>query len=497
MNNKIIFLFLKIYFMNLFINIIVRILIMNKIQKVHFLGINGSGIAGVACLAKQNGFDVDGCDAVKEGNYTQQLRDLNIDIQVGHSIEHLKDKDMLVVSAAIFFKDNYKQIAEIVEAEKLGIPIIKWQKFLNDYLVNDKYFIAVCGTHGKTSTTTFVANLLDDVELKPSCIIGGTNPRWNTSFKFNNGKYFVCEADEYGHNFHCYNPNCIILNNIEMEHPEFFKNYSEYKDNFKDFIKNIKQNGLLIFSIDDSNTLEIVLELKEFLLKNNITVIGFTVKENNTKEDFIAVKRIKVLNNNSFIYNDKQYNLKNIQGSHNIHNIINVLLLGEYLKIDIDAVKNSIENAILPKRRMEVVFENKKVNVFDDYAHHHSQIYYNLSTLKNSLKNNEKIIAILEPHLISRFKNNPKEHLDYMEIADYSIITKFYKSREADLPDLDMHDYLKRRKTEYIEDFDAVVNRVNEIVKGDDKTFYYIVVMGAGLSYKLTEKIKENFIKNI
>jgi UDP-N-acetylmuramate--alanine ligase len=468
-------------------------------EKVHFLGINGSGIVGVACLAKLGGFTVSGCDAVAIGNYSQQLKDLGIEVKVGHSSEHLENVDALVISAAILFNNKHEQISEVTDAIKKGIPLMKWQTFLDRNLVGARDFIAICGTHGKTSTTTITANLLGDLGYDPSVVIGGVNPRWNANFKHGNGKYFVCEADEYGGNFHAYHPKYIIFNNIEMEHPEYFKDYDAYSKNFIDFFGNIRENGALVFNYDDKNALNVILKSKSIFNNKNTKIIGFSSKITKSEYDFIQLNYYKPLQeSNSFVFGGVEYAMKNMMGIHNVFNNMAALSLIGELKLQGD-VKKCIENAILPKRRMEVVFENDKIKLYDDYAHHHTQIFYNVSAVKNSKAKGEKIISIVEPHLISRFSQNSDEYLDYMEMADYSIITKFYKSREDFLPDLDMDKYLiNGRKTEYIEKFEEVAKKVWEIMHlpKNEGVKFNIIVMGAGNSYKLSEQIKSFYVKN-
>jgi UDP-N-acetylmuramate--alanine ligase len=158
-------------------------------KRIHFLGINGSGIAGVACLAKESGYDVSGCDMNKVGNYTTQLNEVNIDVLEGHSVDHLENIDKLVVSAAIYFKDRYKNIPEVVEAMNRNIEIVKWQTFLNDDLAKDKELISICGTHGKTTTTTFLVDILEDLNTDPMAMVGGINKRTNRGYRSGKGKY--------------------------------------------------------------------------------------------------------------------------------------------------------------------------------------------------------------------------------------------------------------------------------------------------------------------
>ncbi|MDR0572025.1 MAG: Mur ligase domain-containing protein [Rickettsiales bacterium] len=465
-------------------------------NKIHFLGINGCGIGGVACLAKLDGFDVSGCDLTESGDYSKQLQDLGIAVEQGHSSKHLNGINMLVVSAAVFFNDKYKQIEEITESINKNIPIVKWQDFLDKFLVEDKKFIAVCGTHGKTSTTTIVANLLEDMDCDPTAMIGGINLRWGTTFRKGNGKYFVCEADEYGGNFHSFHPNCVIFNNVEMEHPEYFANYESYKKNFIEFFSNIRDGGILIFNYDDKNSLEVILQAKRVFVNRNIKIIGFSLKQQPPEDDFIELERCEIVDSSSFICGGVRYGMKNIKGMHNIFNMTAAIILMNKLGF-CNKLEKFVENAILPKRRMELVWEDDKKRLYDDYAHHHTQIYYNLSSLISDTKEKRKIIAVLEPHLISRFKQNSGKYLDYMEMADYSIITKFCKSRENFLPDLPMTKYLEGRKTVYIEDFNAVIDKINEIINlSENKDFKFnIVIMGAGSSYKLTNSLKDFYAK--
>ena len=455
-------------------------------KNIHFLGINGSGIVGVACLAKCNNYEISGCDLNKVGNYTEQLNELNIEVIEGHSYEHLNNIDKLIVSPAIYFKDKYKNIPEVMEAINRNIKVVKWQTFLNDDLVGHRELISVCGTHGKTTTTTFLANLLEDLDSDPSVMIGGINKKWNRSYRYGDGKYFVCESDEYAGNFLSYYPKYIIMNNIEMEHPEFFTDLDGYKENFSNFIQNIQENGIIIFNADCTNSCDVINSNKDLLLNKGVKIISYSLY--NKQNNFTHVNT-KILNDNTFEVNNISYNLNNISGEHNIRNcIVNIILLQE-LGFDNEAIKKALLNIELPKRRMEKVLNKDNIIVYDDYAHHHTQIFHNLNTLRSNIGQDEKIIAVLEPHLISRFRDNSEEYIKFMEIADFPIITKFYKSREQDLKDLDVHSYLKDTNITYIEDFDKVIKTIMTILDVYEYDKMHIVIMGAGLSYKLTQNI--------
>lgn len=461
-------------------------------EKVHFLGINGSGIAGVACLAKKMNYDVDGCDLNVSGNYSEQLNNLNIKILEGQSKEHLKNIDKLVISAAVLYKGRYKNIEEITYAMDSGINILKWQEFIDKYLAKDKDLISICGTHGKTTTTTFVADLLEDLQQDPLAIIGGLNSRWNSSYRYGKGKYFVCESDEYGNNFLSYHPKYIIVNNIEMEHPEFFADLSEYKLNFENFLKNIRYDGAIIFNCDDENVISVILNQIDFLKKKNVKLIGYGIKKQESPSNDFLFYNINVVKN-SFTIDNKIYELNDIKGIHNIRNALIATLLMIHLNFQYDDIAKCLLNLSMPKRRMEKLFDDGNIKLFDDYGHHQTQVYLNLKTIKENIDIDEKIIAILEPHMISRFEQNYKEFINAMEIADYPIITSFYKSRESNLAVPDMNFYLKNSKIKYIEQFKDVIEEVKKILKKENKVS--IIVMGAGKSYKLSQDLVNIFEK--
>ncbi|MDR1499279.1 MAG: Mur ligase domain-containing protein [Rickettsiales bacterium] len=465
-------------------------------NNVHFLGINGSGIVGVACLAKHNGFIVSGCDINENSNYSEQLKGLDIEIEVGQSKKHLDGVDKLVVSAAVFFRDKYRDIEEITEAMDRGMEVIRWQQFLDKYLIENKNLICVSGTHGKTTTAVILSNLLEDCGADPSAIIGGINKKWNRNYRNGGGKYFVCEADEYGKNFTYYHPKYIIINNIEMEHPEFFADLEDYKNNFVDFIRNIKNGGIIIFNGDDKNVVSIIKKENNFLKSKKVKLICYYVGRKKFRGKFAEGNRVTVGNDCFWINKkDKIYRANNLLGEHNIRNSVVSLLLMKELGFGHRKTYKSLINCEAPKRRMEKVYEHKKFIVYDDYAHHHTQIYCNLSTLRENVDKKDKIIAILEPHLISRYRDNYDKYNEYMEIADFSVITKFFKSREIDLDDLNMDEYLKNTNVQYIEDFSNIVLHIARIIDTNTFNKLHIVVMGAGLSYKLSEKIVK-FLKN-
>ena len=183
-------------------------------MKIHFLGVAGSGASAAAEIARSQGYVVSGCD-----------KELN-----GHSPNHLKNIDILAVTPAIFSLDP--QNPELLEAKKLGIPIMTWQEFMGKYLQRQKFVIAISGTHGKTTTTAMIGTLLEDAGLDPTVELGAEVFKWKANFRIGQGKYFVCEADEYNDNFLNFKPDIAVVTNIEMDHPEYFKDFVAVKKSF-------------------------------------------------------------------------------------------------------------------------------------------------------------------------------------------------------------------------------------------------------------------------
>ena len=469
---------------------------MQKKTKVHFIGITGSGISGVACIAKQNGFDVDGCDLNGDiNNYTQQLLDNNIKILSPHDPEHIKDADIVVLTPALLYKDKYKQIEETRIAMETKTTI-KWQKFLGDYIMKDKNVIAVAGTHGKTTTTTLVSLILEKANFDPTVFVGGVVKEWGTTYRVGKSDYYVCEGDEYDGNFLYYHPKFVILNNLEMEHPERFKDFEDYKNIFKQFLLTIRNNGKIVFNYDDINLRNLILSMFDNLNEKEIKIIGYTFNgeiSNNSEIKIINVKREKgkiILNDNIIQHN--------LLGEHNNRNIAIATILALELGVNIKIIQDLLKNFYGSKRRIDLVFNSDKIKLYDDYAHHHTQVKCTIQAIKDNIvdSNNEKIIAILEPHLISRIKNNTKEFVDALLLADHPIVTKIFKSRESFMADIDVESLLNNDRIDYIENYDDILNKIKEIIANNKDQKFDIVVMGAGNSYKITEQLKNYFISS-
>ena len=205
-------------------------------KKVHFMGIAGSGMAPIAIIAKSMGFEVTGCDITDNSYYSEELRRNGIEILVGHDARHIEGKDIVAITPAVY--DYNPNHPELIEAQEKGI-LMTWQEFAGKYLQVGKKVVAICGTHGKSSTTAMAGLLMEAVGLNPIVEAGTIIKEWGVGYRISDSDYFVCEADEFNNNFLFYRPAYLIINNIEMDHPEFFKDEMEIKQSYVKFIKNI------------------------------------------------------------------------------------------------------------------------------------------------------------------------------------------------------------------------------------------------------------------
>lgn len=393
-----------------------------KKLNIHMMGVSGSGMSGVASLASKMGYEVTGCD-LKIG---------------GHDKKHLKNIDLLVVSPAVLYQS--KTEPELLYAKKKKI-VMTWQEFVGKFLMKNKFVIAIAGTHGKSTITAMVGKMMIDNGFDPTVLVGAKIPDWNENSRYGKSKYFVIEADEFNDNFLNYKPDVIILNNIEFDHPDYFKNEKQFKESFNKFINNLKGNKILI-----------------------------------TQKDSLH----------------KKFNLQ-IFGEHNQKNANMVFVLGKNLGISENKIIKSLENFKGIGRRMELIGKIKNIKVFDDYAHHPTAIKTTLEGLQEKYKN-EKILAIVEPHGYKRTKALLSLYKNVFNAVDSVIIGPIFKARDEIDKSISIGDIAKvskHKNIEVVDNIDKLIKnlklKINNPLRG--KNYHIVVVMGAGNSNIWAKKV--------
>ncbi len=454
------------------------------------MGIGGSGISAIAMLAKKMGYVVNGCDLSETTAYSNKLNDYKIPFLVGHDPRHLKDIDVLVVTPAVYYQSNNH--AEYVEAKNI-IPVITWQEFLGTFLHRDKVVICVAGTHGKSTTTALATILFADAGLDPTATVGATVKALNANFRYGNGKLFITEADEFFDNFLHYRPEVIILNNIEMDHPDFFKNEKQLFESYKKFVSGLIGKRVLIANQNSSGIGKLINLLDKTALKQ-IKVIGYSLSGNKkyfeADTEIVGCIRNQTSTKTSFTVDgsDTEFSL-GLPGIHNVSNALGVIALSQLYDIKIDVVDNTLRNFEGIGRRLELIGEKNGVTVYDDYAHHPTAIKATIQALRQKFPTSN-LITVVEAHSYSRTKLLLKEYKGVFGLADKVIIGPIFRARDKSdfgVSEESIAKATKHKNIYYTKDMTGILKKVKENLEKDT----VILIMGAGESYIWSKKIYE------
>lgn len=418
-----------------------------KIKKVHFAFAGGAAVGAVAALASKNGFEVSACEKLDPNSpYFSQLKTLGIRTFDSEDSSHIDGVDALVVSNATAKIDP--ENPELLKSKKEGIPTLLAEEFLANYLLVGKRVIAVSGTNGKSTTTAMLGIILEKAGFDPSVMVGAIVPSWKTNFRTGTGKYFVLEADEYSDKFLLYRPEIEIITNIELDHPDFFKDLFHVQESFEKFAGNLAENGKIF--------------------------LGPDIDLESNKEKQIS-------------FQEKDFDLK-IPGKHNQCNAAMAFSVASYLGIDEQMATRSLESFSGIGRRFEFVGEEKGVKVFDDYAHHPSGIEVTLEAASERFPGN-RIWCVLQPHTYSRLERLFAEFVSSLENSTVSeiVILPVFGSREqlGNIGSLDLVKAIKKKPVHYMENFDLAATFIAKNASHGD----VVMVLGAGDIYKLSPLI--------
>ena len=243
--------------------------------KVHFMGIGGSGVSAAALLAQKEGYQVTGCDLQAETPYLDKVVKAKIDVFKGHDTSHLNDVDLLVTTPAVFYQSS--QHPELIEARNSG-RLLVLRQFLGEYLFKNKRVVSIAGTHGKGTTTAMTGLVFEDAGLDPSVFVGATVKKWRSNFRSGKSDIFITESDEFYDSFLYYRPDVIILNNIEFDHPDYFKSEKEMVKSFAKHVNSLKGDKVFIFNQDSPGIKKLFKILGDSFL-STINVLGYTLDD--------------------------------------------------------------------------------------------------------------------------------------------------------------------------------------------------------------------------
>jgi UDP-N-acetylmuramate--alanine ligase len=451
----------------------------DTIKKINFIGIGGIGLSAIARLMKEKGKEVSGSD-LSASLMTDKLEKLGIKIYIGQSEENISEDMDLIIHTTAVLENN----PELKKAREMGIKIITYPKSLG-LIFNDKYGIAVCGTHGKSSVSAMTGLLLDDAKLDPSIIVGSIVPRYDSNLKIGKSKYFVAEACEYERSFLNLYPKIIILNNIELDHTDYYKDIDDMKSAFEEFVGYLPEDGILICNGDDKVVSSIKYQVS--------SVVKFGLSEtNNVRADNIEFGDGEVKFN--VVYNNKdlgEFVLK-VPGMFNIYNALGVISLGLTLEIPVDTIKKSLKNYSGIWRRFEIKGEYKKALVISDYAHHPTAVKATIEAAKQFYPG-KRIFAVFQPHQHNRTKKLYKIFLNSFNDADVVILSEIFdvagreESDDQNVSSLDLVNDIKKghKRIFYAKDLEETRKLIDEKIEPGD----VLLIMGAGDIYKVADEL--------
>ncbi len=396
---------------------------LGKQEIIHFVGIGGIGMSGLAQIMKTMNFDVQGSD-INQNKNIENCKRLGIKILIGHKKKNIKRVTILVKSSAI--KSNN---IELLEAKKNKIPIYDRIEMLAN-VINLKKNIIITGSHGKTTTTSLVAKVISAARLDPTIINGGVINSLKNNAKLGQGAWAVVEADESDGSFLKVPINYSIVTNIDKEHLDYYKNFNNLLEAFKKFIEKTPPIGKSFLCLDDSNIRKIIKNIKirnyltyGFHEDSNYQVCNLKHKINFTKFD-LKIKNIGF--KNIYVKNI----LLNLIGKHNVLNATATFSLCLNLGLKENVIKKALKNFSGVQRRLTLVFKKNKIQFYDDYAHHPTEIKSVLEGIK-AISMKRKIISIFQPHRYSRIKNLKFEFASCFKNSDQVILCPVYAAGEA------------------------------------------------------------------
>ena len=447
----------------------------------YFIGIKGAGMAALAQLFKKSGFEVLGSDSQEKFFTDKILRKSGIKVLEGFSPKNIPLKSEVFIASNAYL-DKRSNNPEVLFLKKKKKKIYSYPEAVSLFF-NKSQGIAVCGTHGKSTTTSLVGLLLKEASLEPKVLVGGKVLNWQSNVYLGKGDFFVLEADEYKSAFWHYQPKIIILNSLEYDHPDFFKSQKSYLDSFKKFIGNLKEEGIIIAFRKDAQKI-----FKNFYLKKNfLKTIDILNKKGEILASFLLKEKGKKGNfwNFDLISQNKIY--KNFQTKFGDVYLLNSSLaatLGIFLKIPLKKIRNTLKNYQGVERRFQVI-KKKKYILIDDFAHHPTAIEKTIKLAKETFRK-RKIIAIFQPHTFSRTECLLNDFAKSLSKADEVILLPIFASAREKEGKVSSEDISKKAKKKFYltENFSQVREIVNSIL-GDQPQNFIILLLGAGDIYKL------------
>ncbi|MCX7983800.1 MAG: UDP-N-acetylmuramate--L-alanine ligase [Bacteroidetes bacterium] len=448
-----------------------------SIKKLHFVGIGGIGMSGIAEILLDQGFKISGSDRVLS-EVTERLQSLGAEVFEGHRAENVgPDVDTVVYSSAVSL-DN----PEILEAQRRKIPVVRRAEMLAE-VMRLKYGIGIAGTHGKTTTTSMVGLILMEGGLDPTVVVGGKlSGLGGTNARLGRGEFIVVEADEFDRSFLSITPTIAVLTTLEVDHLDCYRDLDDIKNAFVQFASKVPFYGFVVLCLDDPALLDIMPQLtKKKIITYGLTpqadIQAIDVQFKNNTSTFTTLRAGKELGTVTL----------QVPGTHNVQNALGAMAVGLELGIPFETIRAAIEKFTGVYRRWEKKGEVRGVVLYDDYAHHPTECKATLLGAKNGWR--RRIVCVFQPHLYTRTRDFYEEFAKAFLLADVLVVTDVYPAREEPIQGvtgeliIDAAKKFGHKEAYYVPQKTDVPVFLRTLVKEGD----IVITMGAGDIWKYGE----------
>jgi UDP-N-acetylmuramate--alanine ligase len=456
-------------------------------ERIHVIGIAGSGAAGVALLMQHAGARVDGCDLDTPSPYTPPLQAAGVSVIAGHDPAHLDGVERVAISPAVLAAHD---LPELAAARERQLPIVTWQAILGELMAAEgRIGLAVTGTHGKSTTTALLGHLLIVAGLDPTVEVGAFMHSWGASVRPGSGAPFVVEADEFGDNFLNYRPAGAIVTNVEMDHPDYFANREAVLASMERFVNGMTSSAalggrLLLTTAADQGARDLLARLGDW----DGRIIGYGPGGQ------VEAANVALWSGGArFGLFEHMFELP-LAGAHNVLNATAALTMARELGAGLDALEEGLRTFPGAGRRMELIADTAGVIVYDDYAHHPTEVKATLAAARQTV-GERRLWAVFEPHMYSRTALLFDEFAAAFSDADEVVVADIFVSRDSD-------EALRATSAEALADAVERISAVPAIATGDaEATAQYVaehlrsgdavLIMGAGKSYRIAQGLRE------
>ena len=441
------------------------------INNIHFVGIGGIGMSGIAEILAERGVKVSGCD-LRPSAASDLLSSRGIRVSIGHDPAHLEGVDLVVITSAI-----HGAHAEVDAARARRIPVMKRKEVLGA-LVNDKRGVGVSGTHGKTTTSAMIAVVLEEAGLDPTIVIGGMLRNIGSNARSGKGDLAVVEADEYDRSFHELHPQIAVVTNIEADHLEYYGSFDAIAESFRVFVEGIKPGGAVVGCIDDPTVAALLKKTKQRAIRYGLadnadlraTHIRFDERGSRFQVPGVGWFRLFV------------------PGEHNVRNALAAIAVARELGIATSVMAAGLAKFLGVDRRFQLLGEFAGALIVDDYAHHPTEIRATLTAARTGYPN-RRIVALFQPHLYTRTRDFAREFGESLKVADVALVAPIYAAREEPIEGITARLIADAVEgVEFVEGSnEQIVEKLRQRLRPND----LFVTLGAGDVHEISEALAE------